>query len=317
MIAFGPIPSRRLGFSLGINNIPSKRCSYACVYCQAGPTPRTETLRSPFYDPEELFEAVRQRVEECRTQGQPLDYLSFVPDGEPTLDVNLGEEIRRVKTLGIPVAVITNGSLLWVPSVRADLAHADLVSVEIDTTSDPVWRLIDRPSPEVSLPTILNGIEIFAAEFKGELMTQTMLVGGINDRPEVVADTAAFLRRIRPHRAFLSIPTRPPADPHLRPPDDETVRRAWEIMSEQVPTLELMTSREQGAFGRTGNAVDDLLGMLTVHPMRLEDVEHYLTDGGEEQGRLEDLITAGRVKRVEYRDAIFIVKQLESPVLSS
>jgi len=99
---FGPVPSRRLGRSLGINNIPPKICSYSCVYCQLGRTLRMEIERRAFYEPEELIRAVRERVEELREGGERIDYLTFVPDGEPTLDSNLGEEIAALKDLGIP-----------------------------------------------------------------------------------------------------------------------------------------------------------------------------------------------------------------------
>jgi len=113
MKVYGPVPSRRLGRSLGINNIPSKVCSYSCVYCQAGRTTRLRGERSPFFRPEELTEEVAERVERLRGRGENVDYLSFVPNGEPTLDVTLGRTIELLKPLGIRIAVITNASLLW------------------------------------------------------------------------------------------------------------------------------------------------------------------------------------------------------------
>lgn len=310
MITFGPIPSRRLGSSLGINNIPGKHCSYACMYCQAGPTPRTETTRRLFFEPSEIFGAVSRRVYDCRAQGLAIDFLSFVPDGEPTLDINLGASIALVKTLGIPVAVITNGSLLWDSSVRADLQEADLVSVEIDTTSEAAWRAIDRPTPELRLERVLAGIEKFASEYTGELMTQTMLVSGVNDAPEQIANTASFVRRLQPRRAFLAIPTRPPADARSTPPDHESLQRAYAIMSQEIPTLELLTESGQGTFGRTGNAVEDLLATLKVHPMRLEEVKRFLIDGAA-PATLEQLVASGEVREVEYRGVRFVVRNLE------
>ena len=145
MIAFGPVPSRRLGRSLGINNIPPKVCTYACVYCQVGKTTRKQVDRTRFYAPEEIYTQVRRKVEKAQHQGESVDYLTFVPDGEPTLDVNLGNEIDILKSLGIKIAVITNGGLVWRKDVREDLAKADWVSFKIDSTSEKTWRRSQSP----------------------------------------------------------------------------------------------------------------------------------------------------------------------------
>jgi len=125
MIAFGPVPSRRLGRSLGVNNIPPKVCTYSCVYCQVGRTIRMQVERRVFYGPEEILQAARDKVERARESGEPIDYLTFVPDGEPTLDVNLGREIELLRSLGIKIAVITNASLIWREDVREALMKAD------------------------------------------------------------------------------------------------------------------------------------------------------------------------------------------------
>jgi len=125
MIAFGPVPSRRLGRSLGVNNIPDKVCSFACVYCQIGRTLRMELERRPFYEPELIFAEVKKKVKEARARGEEIDYITFVPDGEPTLDINLGREIDLLRGLGIPLAILTNSSLLWREDVREDLLKFD------------------------------------------------------------------------------------------------------------------------------------------------------------------------------------------------
>jgi len=108
LLTFGPVPSRRLGQSLGINNIPPKICSYSCVYCQVGRTLHMQAERKAFYKPEEILKAVERKVKDAKNKGEGIDYLTFVPDGEPTLDINLGKEIELLKQLGIKIAVITN-----------------------------------------------------------------------------------------------------------------------------------------------------------------------------------------------------------------
>ena len=130
MHVFGPVPSRRFGRSLGINNIPPKTCTYSCIYCQRGRTTRMPLERAPFYSPETLIGEARAAIAEMGCQGETIDYLTFVPDGEPTLDANLGKAITLAGKTGHKVAVITNGSLLWDPSVRDDLSAADAVSVK-------------------------------------------------------------------------------------------------------------------------------------------------------------------------------------------
>lgn len=129
-LVFGPVPSRRLGQSLGIANIPSKVCSYSCAYCQVGPTTRFAATRERFFDPAEIVKAVGTRLEELSPLGKRFDYLTFVPAGEPTLDAALGETIGLLSRFGVPIAVITNGSMLWREDVRAEVAGADVVSIK-------------------------------------------------------------------------------------------------------------------------------------------------------------------------------------------
>jgi wyosine [tRNA(Phe)-imidazoG37] synthetase (radical SAM superfamily) len=132
MIAFGPVPSRRLGRSLGINNIPPKVCSYSCVYCQLGRTLKMQVERQAFHLPEEILVAVQKKVNSVKAAGESIDYLTFVPDGEPSLDINLGHAIELLRPLGLPIAVITNASLIWREDVRTDLRKADWVSLKVD-----------------------------------------------------------------------------------------------------------------------------------------------------------------------------------------
>ena len=151
---FGPVPSRRFGRSLGINNIPPKVCSYSCGYCQVGRTIQMRYDRRSFYGAAAIGASVRNRVEAARRTGNEIDYLSFVPDGEPTLDAGLLATIRSLKSLGIPIAVITNGSLLAQPGVRAALALASRVSLKVDAVREEVWRRVNRPHRRLDLEAI-------------------------------------------------------------------------------------------------------------------------------------------------------------------
>jgi wyosine [tRNA(Phe)-imidazoG37] synthetase (radical SAM superfamily) len=310
VIAFGPVPSRRLGQSLGVNHIPSKVCSYSCVYCQVGPTLRMRATRRTFLPSSQIAAAVMQRVDDCRASGEPIDYITFVPDGEPTLDADLGAHIRMLAPADVPIAVITNASLLWMPEVRADLALADLVSVKVDTTQPETWHRINRPHGELDLERILDGIRAFAREYPGELISETMLVGSINDDAESVGGVADFLADIAPACAYLGIPTRPPTGPDVVPPSNLGLVRAHEIMKARLKRVELLPMHENGTFATMEDPVAGLLGILAVHPMREAAVLKYLNDARADSRRLNELIGNGRVDRVDYLGETFIVRRV-------
>lgn len=206
-IAFGPVPSRRLGHSLGINNIPPKTCTYSCVYCQLGNTINMPVERKNFYKVTDITQAVKEKVKQVKEKGEQIDYLSFVPDGEPTLDANLGQEIELLKSLGIKIAIISNASLTWREDVRQDLSEADWVSLKVDTANDKTWHRINRPQKSLRLETIFEGMLKFVTTFKGEFTTETMLIQGINDNSGELKEIADFLSQLKPNKAYLAIPT--------------------------------------------------------------------------------------------------------------
>ena len=258
-LTFGPVPSRRLGKSLGINNIPPKICTYACVYCQLGRTLEMSVRRRSFYEPLEILRAVQVKVERAKAAGEAIDYLTVVPDGEPTLDSRLGETIDLLKPLGIPVAVITNSSLIGDEAVRADLRKADWVSLKFDAVSEDVWHKIDRPARLLSLPDVLDGALAFASSFGGKLVTETMLVQGVNDSAPTLAATAGFIAQLQPSTAYLAIPTRPPAEEWVLPPDEATINRAYHVFSERIAHVEVLIGYEGNAFAQTGDPAETCL----------------------------------------------------------
>lgn len=309
-LAFGPVPSRRLGRSLGIGNVPPKTCSYSCVYCQVGRTPEEEIAPRAFRDPEVLIEAVTRRVRALRERGEAVDFLTFVPDGEPTLDRHLGREIEGLRTLGLPVAVISNGSLVGREDVRAALGRADWVSLKVDAVDEALWRRINRPHPALRLDAILHGMLRFAESYGGTLATETMLVRGANDGDASIEAVAGFLERLGPRVAYVAVPTRPPAEPWVRPADEEAVNRAFQRFAERLPRVELLTEFEGTAFGTTGDPAEDLLAVTTVHPMREDAALALLGRAGADRSLLERLVADGRLRPVRYRDHTFYVRRL-------
>jgi wyosine [tRNA(Phe)-imidazoG37] synthetase (radical SAM superfamily) len=311
MIAFGPVPSRRLGQSLGVNNIPPKVCTYACVYCQLGRTIKLQVDRRAFYEAGEILEAVQDKVGRAGGIGEPIDYLTFVPDGEPTLDVNLGREIELLKPLGIKIAVITNASLIWREDVREALMKADWVSLKLDSTRGEVWRRINRPHGTLQLTSILDGLLKFAKAYRGELATETMLVEGVNDGDDHVREVADFLARLKPARAYVAIPTRPPAEEWVRPPDEEAINRAYQTLSKWVDQAEYLIGYEGNAFAFTGNIKEDLLSITAVHPMREEAVSKLLAKAGTDWPVVRKLIAQGQLLEMEYDGRKFYMRKLD------
>jgi wyosine [tRNA(Phe)-imidazoG37] synthetase (radical SAM superfamily) len=179
MISFSSIKSCRLGKSLGINNIPTKKiCSYSCIYCQIGITDEYRSTRAIFYDPSVIYEKVKKHLSILKEKDRP-DYLTFVANGKPTLDINLGQSIKKLKAFNIPIAVITNASLLKSSSVREDLQLADWVSVKIDTADEKIWKKINRSYTKIYFDDYLSGLIQFSQEYKDKLATETMLVNGV------------------------------------------------------------------------------------------------------------------------------------------
>jgi wyosine [tRNA(Phe)-imidazoG37] synthetase (radical SAM superfamily) len=308
MIVFGPVPSRRLGRSLGINHIPPKVCTYSCVYCQVGRTTRLRTLRRAFRDPVDVARAVERRLEAARRAGERVDYLTFVPDGEPTLDLGLGPMIRALRPLGVPVAVVTNGSLLDREDVRGELAEADWVSMKVDTVDNERWRQVNRPHGRLQLASILDGMHAFAADFAGRVATETMLLAGINDGETELRATASFIGGLRPHRAYLAVPTRPPAERWVRPSPAASVARAYEVFRGLAGKVELLVGYEGDEFAATGDPRQDLLSITAVHPMREQAVGRLLRQTGASWCVVDDLVRCGELVRASYSGHSYLLR---------
>jgi len=313
-LAFGPVPSRRLGKSLGINNIPAKFCSYSCLYCQLGRTTNMTTERQTFYKPEDIFMEVRRKGDEAVSRNERIDYLTFVPDGEPTLDINLRKAISLLRQIEIPIAVITNASLIWRNDVKEDLVKANLTSLKVDAVSEDLWRRINRPHKNLKLNGILEGITEFANEFKGTIISETMLIDGINygSEFEKIADFLKNLKRL--DKAYIAIPTRPPTEKWVKPAKEETVNAAFQVFSERlgVDKVEFLIGYEGNAFAFTGRVEEDLLSITAVHPMRKEAVKEFLKKADADWRIIEKLLKENKLVELEYEGNKYYMRRLPS-----
>jgi wyosine [tRNA(Phe)-imidazoG37] synthetase (radical SAM superfamily) len=309
MISFGPVQSRRLGKSLGINNIVApKTCSYGCVYCQVGNTTKKSIKRETFFQPETIYKKVEQQIQQLSKDNLP-DYLTFVSNGEPTLDINLRAAIKLLKKQDIPVAVITNASLMMLESVREDLFLADWVSIKIDAGDNKAWQVINRPYHDLNFDSILNGIEIFSREFKGILCTETMLVKGINDSVENISNVSEFIKKLYPLKTYLSIPIRPPAFKSVKPPVAEVVTRAWQIFNNKHIKTELLTGFEGTDTGYTGNIYEDILNITAVHPLREDSMMELLLKNNADFQVVDSLIKQRLIKKVLYNNNKYYLRE--------
>lgn len=309
-LSFGPVPSRRLGKSLGINNIPPKICSYACVYCQLGKTLHNQIERTTFYDPKDLFSSVEKRLQASVGKNETVDYLAFVPDGEPTLDIHLGEEIGLLRALGIKIAVISNASLIWDEEVRKELCKADWVSLKIDAATPSVWHKVNHPNKNLDLKAIQKGMIEFGSQFQGFYATETMLVAGINDSKEELNAIASMLQSIKPAKSYISIPTRPPAEEWVKPPKEEVLAMAYQIFTEYDLDTELLIGYEGNAFAFTQDPKSDILSITAVHPMRKEAVEAFLNKADSSWSIIDDLIREGKVLELKFDEHVYYARKL-------
>ena len=313
-MAFGPVPSRRLGKSLGINNIPPKTCSYSCVYCQLGKTTNMTTERQIFYRSEDILKEVRKKVDATVSRKEKVDYLTFVPDGEPTLDLNLGKEISILKQIGIPIAVLTNASLIWRDDVKEDLMKANLVSLKVDAITEDLWMRINRPHENLRLNAILEGIKEFANEFNAKVISETMFVDGINygDEIEKIADFLNQLERL--DKTYIAVPTRPPTEKWVKPPKEETINTAFQVFSKKLGTdrVEHLIGYEGDAFAFTGEVEEDLLSIMAVHPMRKEAVKEFLKKSSTGWRIIMKLLRESKLVELEYEGNIYYMRKLPS-----
>lgn len=273
---YGPIPSRRLGQSLGISPIPDKTCNYSCIYCMLGRTDHLTNERRDYYKVTDILD----ELEEALTRvSPPPDHISIVGNGEPTLYLGLKELIDGIRSLShIPIAVITNGALLSEPAVRSALADADVVLTSFNAPTDELFRRIDRPCPGITFEAMKQGLLDFAhMPRNGQLWVEMMLLQDINDSREALEQTRWVLQEAGPDRVFVDTPLRPPAEDFARPVSPETLAQAEETLGGALPS-----GFDFGAFSLPvgTDPMETLAEICKRHPMREDQALKFLSDSG-------------------------------------
>jgi wyosine [tRNA(Phe)-imidazoG37] synthetase (radical SAM superfamily) len=227
---FGPVPSRRLGLSLGVDIIPNKLCTLDCVYCEVGITDKRGLARKEYFPASEILEEVKEVI----TEYPKLDYITISGSGEPTLNSKIGDIIHDIKRMTkVPVAVLTNGTLLDNPEVRRDLMEADIVSPSFDAVTPEVFEKIDRPNPKLRIDTIIRGIKAFRREYHGTMWMEILFVDGINDHDDEVYKMKQAIDEIQPEKVHLNTVIRPPAYSFAKPVSNERLREIQKILGER------------------------------------------------------------------------------------
>lgn len=265
---FGPVPSRRLGFSLGVDIIPLKYCSYDCIYCQIGKTTHKEIDRKSFFDPDLV---IREAIDKAKTT-QPIDIITFSGSGEPTLNIDLGYMVRELKkNTETPVAVITNGSLLWMEEVRRDILEADVVLPSLDAVSEDIFRYINRPHSLLEVRNIINGMKSFRREYNHQIWLEIMLVRDINDEPEELDLMKRIVESLNADKIQLNTVTRPPRDESSGKVDDTDLIK---ICNSFGPSCEIICSFEKSVTETPseGEWANIILETLKRRPLTLGDI---------------------------------------------
>ncbi|MHA1308708.1 MAG: radical SAM protein [Candidatus Heimdallarchaeota archaeon] len=298
---FGPVPSRRLGKSLGVSPIPPKTCNYSCVYCQIGRTTHFSNTREDFFPKEDILEEIRDFIQ----SSSDFDYITFVGEGEPTLCKSLGWLIRSTKELtDKPVAVITNGALLYDQETRNDLLAADVLLPTLDATTQELFKKINRPKKELSISKIIQGMKDFRSEFQGQIWMEVMLVKGLNDSPETISKIKAVLDDLGCDRVYVNVPIRPPAENWVEIPDND---RVLEICSTLNANNIAHYESDQGfQLSANDDKEDQILKITTRHPLRETQILAMFDLPSQEILQLlENMAKEGKLKRVIHNKEIF------------
>jgi len=310
MISFGPVPSRRLGRSLGINNIPAKHCSYSCIYCQLGETYKTDINREAFYSPEDIFADVQGVIKNVRKKGINIDYITFVSSGEPTIDLNLGNTIDLLKLLGYKIAVISNSSFLWIEDVRSELKKADWISLKIDTPNEKLWKKINQPNKLLNFSSIQSGLHEYSKN--QNFVTESMILNKFNSDEKHAHELAQFIGELNPNIAYLSIPFRPPANINVSKPNEKLILNIFEIFSKYIPKVELLINFEENNFSSLDDIENEILNITAVHPLKEEFLESFLNKGNADWKIIDKMIENKILKMITYQGNNFYIRTINS-----
>ncbi|MFA7075959.1 MAG: radical SAM protein [Candidatus Izemoplasmatales bacterium] len=266
---YGPVPSRRLGLSLGISPIPKKTCNYSCIYCQLGRTNKMTNEPKNFFDVKDII----KEFDESLLINNEFDVVTIVGEGEPTLYYDLKELIKEIKKrTDKPVAVITNGALLYEKRVKEALNEADIVLPTFDAYDESTFKKINRPHGQLSFQKVYNGLVEFSAQYKGELWLEMMFIKGVNEDDISIEKYKEKLKNIKYDKLYLNTPVRPPSEEYVKPISH---KRMDEIATElKAISIDLLAS--QGFYSNINDHLEAIKSIIKRHPMNQFEIKGFL-----------------------------------------
>jgi len=269
---YGPVPSRRLGRSLGVDLVPPKTCTFDCIYCQLGSTDEPALKRAEYVSADEIAE----ELEEALSEGPRPDYLTLAGSGEPTLNSALGQIVSRIKRMtDVPVALLTNGSLFYRRTVREECGAVDLLLPSLDASNEEMFRYVNRPHPDLTLELLVDGLAAMRDEFEGEIWLEVFILLGVNSFAAQVREMQGHIERIRPDRIQLNTAVRPPAEKFAYP---VARKRLEEISAMLGPKCEIIADMAPAEEEQEReSSAQEVLTMLLRRPCTVEDIASGLS----------------------------------------
>ncbi len=299
---YGPVPSRRLGRSLGIDLVPHKICTYDCIYCQIGKTTEKTLTRKEYVPVKEIIDEVKQFLEEGTSS---IDYLSLTGSGEPTLHSQIRSVIEGIKAITfIPVAIITNGSLLYEEEVRQDLLRADLILPSLDAVSSKVFVKINRPRPGFSVEKVIEGLVEFRKVYKGQIWLEILFCKGVNDGKEELVKMKKTVDRIRPDRIHLNTVVRPPSEKWAAPLNQKEMEEIRAFFGEKAEIVSEFDRHPPAVAER--DIREEILKILKRRPLSLKDLSKGMgIQENEIEKVIQPLVSEGKIHARVFGGSIY------------
>ncbi len=302
---YGPVPSRRLARSLGIDMVPMKTCCLDCTYCQLGPTTVHTTELREYVEVDDILAELQRWLE----AGGTADWLTFSGCGEPTLNSELGDAMARARELSdIPVALLTNGALLWHQGVRDAAMQADLIMPSLDAGTEETLRRINRPCCDITLERYVQGLRETVEAFHGEVWLEVMLVAGVNDSDEELVALDEAIERIRPAQVQINTVVRPAPSGDAERVDNGTLVRARVILGPNATVISSAWDRASVPEGAEHDEAE-VLALVSYRPCTVADVAHGLGMHPNEAVKyLAHLLSEGKLRTEERDGELFYVR---------
>jgi len=294
---YGPVPSRRLGFSLGVDIVPYKICSLDCIYCQLGRTTRKEIVRKSYARKDDILREIGESV----NRGKEIDFITFSGSGEPTLNSEIGILIEDIKKItSIPIAVLTNGTLLFMDDVQKNLMKANIVLPSLDAASFEIFKKINRPHRALKIDLIIDGLKRFREFYRGQIWLEIMLVKGFNDDSQELSRIKKALSYIKPNRIHLNTVIRPPSEMYAGPLNPDEMISIKNFFGEGC---EIIAEFHRKGSGGNRDMKDKILDMTKRRPITIADISNAFGLSEENVKKMiQKMNKEGLIREIRYKE---------------